>query len=171
MKLTKMLDQDGTKLASDPTNQIILQELVKSEHSISELAIQLNLPILNLWRRIQKLLKSNMIELTRTQKVGNLEKKLYRATATLYTPKQYFIFTPKDPRLREAFEIYSDIQKNMIIKMSAFGDVPKGADPIDFLMFANMQVFADVCGNPKIPKRIDALKEKLANYTPNANKI
>ena len=169
MKLTKMLDQEGTKLSSDPANQIILQELVKSEHSISELAVQLDLPILNLWRRIQKLLKANMIELTRTQKVGNLEKKLYRATATLYTPKQYFTFTPKDPRLKEAFEIYSAIQKNMIIKMSAFGDVPNDADPIDFLMFANMQVFADVCGNPEIPKRIEDLKEKLAKYTGNLN--
>jgi DNA-binding transcriptional ArsR family regulator len=169
MKLTMILDQEGTKIASDPTNQTILQELVKKEHSISELATQINLPALNLWRRIQKLLKANMVELTRIQKVGNLEKKFYRATATLYTPKQYFTLNPKDPRLKEAFEIYSDIQRNMMLKMSSFGEVPKDSDPIDYLMFASMQVFADVCGNSKIPKKIDDLKEKLANYAANTN--
>ena len=93
----KMLDQEGTNLLSGPTNQTILRELVTSERSISELAAQFNLPTLNLWRRMQKLLKANMVELTRTQKVGNLEKKLYRATATWFAPQQYFTFTPKDP--------------------------------------------------------------------------
>jgi hypothetical protein len=60
MKLMKVLDQEGTNLLSDPTNQAILRELVTSERSISELAAQFNLPILNLWRRMQKLLKANM---------------------------------------------------------------------------------------------------------------
>jgi hypothetical protein len=164
MKLMKVLDQEGTNLLSDTTNQTILRELVTSERSVSELAAQLNLPTLKLWRRIQKLLKANMVELTRTQKVGNLEKKLYRATATWFAPQQYFTFTPKDPRLKDAFKIYSEIQKEMMTKMSILGDVPKDDDPVDFSLFASMHVFAEVCGRADTHARIVELRKKLAGF-------
>ena len=41
MKLIKVLDQEGTNLVSDPTNQTILRELVTAEQSVSELAKKL----------------------------------------------------------------------------------------------------------------------------------
>lgn len=164
MKLMKVLDQQGTNLVADPTNQTILRELVTSERSISELAIQLNLPTLNLWRRMQKLLKGNMVELTRTEKVGNLEKKLYRATATWYAPQEFFTFKPKDPNLKEAFEVYQGIQKSLILQMSTFNEIPQDIDPVDFSLFANMQAFADVCGQPQTQTLIADLQSKLSNY-------
>ncbi len=164
MKLVKILDREGVNLASDPTNLALLRELVTAQHSASELAEKLNLPTLNVWRRMQKLQKAKLIEHTATQKVGNLEKKLYRSTAAWFTPQQFFNFTPKDPSLKEAFEIYSGIQNKMMTKAAAYGDIPKDADPGDFSFFVNMLVFADVCGKPEVQAKIVMLREKLAKF-------
>ena len=164
MKLIKVLDQEGSNIVSNPINQTILRELILAENSVSELAEKLQMPTLNVWRRMQKLQKAKMIELTGTQKIGNLEKKLYRSTATYFAPQQYFNFTPKDPNLTEAFEIYNEIQKKMMTKSVTFGDIPKDADPVDYSFFVNMMVFADVCGTPDVQAKILALKEKLAKF-------
>ena len=115
---------------------------------------------------MQKLEKAQLVEKTATQKVGNLEKKFYRTTATWFTPQQYFNFTPKDTSLTEAFEIYTGIQTKMLTKAAAYGDVPKDADPIDFSFFVNMLVFADVCGKPEVQAKIVELKEKLSKFNP-----
>jgi hypothetical protein len=164
MKLVKLLDQEGNTLVSDPTNQIILKNLVSAEHSISELAATLNLPTLKVWRKMQKLAKANLVEVSRTEKVGNIERKLYRATATWYAPQQFFDFKPKDPSLKAAFDIYSDIQKSLMAKISTFGDIPKDTDPIDFSLYANMQAFAQVCGEPSVQTKIAELTQKLDMY-------
>jgi DNA-binding Lrp family transcriptional regulator len=166
MKLMKLLDQEGSHLVSDTTNQIILRELVTAQQAVSDIAKKLDLPTLNVWRRMQKLEKAKLIELTGTQKAGNLEKKLYRSTAAFFTPQQYFNFTPKDASLTEAFEIYNSIQHKMLSKAAAFGDIPKAADPIDYSFFINMLVFADVCGKPEVQAKIVELKEKLAQFNP-----
>ncbi|NLE04037.1 MAG: hypothetical protein GX638_04435 [Crenarchaeota archaeon] len=164
MKLIKLLDQEGTTLVSDAINQNILRILVSSESSVSELSRTLNIPTLKLWRRIQKLLQENLIELTSTQKVGNLEKKLYRATATQYIPYQYFNYQPKDANLKKAYKIYFEIQKQMMSATAAYGDVPKGADPIDYTLFVQMQTFTQLCGDAEIQNKIISLKEKLEKY-------
>ncbi len=164
MKLVKVLDQTGANLVTDPTNQIILKELVYQQQSISDLAAKLNLPILKLWRRIQKLAKANLVEQTGMEKNGNLEKKLYRATATYFAPQQFFNFKPKDPNLKEAFAVYSEIQGSMIAKTSAYNEIPKAADPIDYSIYVNMQVFADVCGRPEVQAKIVELESKLRQF-------
>jgi hypothetical protein len=166
MKLVKLLDKEGNTLVSDPFNQTILKELVNKEQSISELSLKLDIPTLKLWRRIQKLLKADLIELVATEKVGNLEKKLYRSTATWFAPKQYFEYQPKDPNLKTAFEIYSDIQKSLMLEVSSFGDVPKTADPIDYAIYANMQAFAQVCGKPEVQTKITELQTQLKKFKP-----
>jgi hypothetical protein len=164
MKLVKFLDQNGQNLINDATNITILRELVTAEYSPSELAHKLNQPTLNIWRHMQKLEKAQMIELTATQKVGNLEKKRYRSTATYFAPQQYFNFTPKDPALTEAYSIYNSIQGKMMAKAATYGDIPKDADPIDFSLFVNMLVFADVCGEPDVQAKIVELKRKLEKF-------
>ena len=68
---------------------------------------------------MQKLAKANLVEVTRTEKVGNIEKKLYRATATWFGPQQFFNFKPKDQNLTEGFEIYSKIQRELLNKILA----------------------------------------------------
>jgi len=164
MKLISFLDQEGQNLISDPTNLTLLRELVNNDLSVSDLSAKFNLPTLKVWRRMQKLEKAQLIELTRTQKNGNIVKKLYRSTAAYFTPKQYFNFTPKDPNLTEAFAIYNSIQSKMMRKAAAYGDIPKGTDPVDFSFFVNMMVFADVCGEPDVQAKIVELKDKLVRY-------
>lgn len=168
MKLVKLLDRDGSNLVSDPINITILRELVTSEQAVSDIAEKLNLSILNVWRRIQKLQNARLIEHTATKKVGNLEKKFYRSTAAFFTPQQYFNFTPKDTSLKEAFEIYNGIQNKMMAKAAAYGDIPNDADPVDFSFFVNMLVFADVCGRPEVQAKIVELKEKLFRFNQQA---
>jgi DNA-binding Lrp family transcriptional regulator len=164
MKLVKLLDQEGATLVSDVINQNILRILVSSERSVSELSKTLNIPTLKLWRRIQKLRQANLIELTRTQKVGNLEKKLYRATATQYVPYQYFNYQPKDPNLEAAYKIYAEIQKQMMTATAAFGDVPNDTDPIDYTLFVQMQTFTQICGKPEIQTKIANLEQQLTKF-------
>jgi len=171
MKLIKVLDPEGQKLVSEVTNLTLLHELVTAELSVSDLAIKLNISTLNVWRRMQKLEKAKLIELTGTEKVGNIEKKLYRSTAAYFTPQQYFNFTPKDASLTEAFAIYNNIQNKMMAKATAYGDIPKDADPVDFSFFVNMLVFADVCGRPDVQAKIIELKEKLAQFKPKHNVV
>ncbi len=164
MKIVKVLDQEGSTLVSDPFNQAILKELVTQEQSISGLAEKLEMPTLKLWRRIQKLLKAGLIEQVGVEKVGNLEKKLYRSTATWFTPQQFFDFQPKDPSLKAAFEIYTDIQKCLVTVISALGEVPKTVDPVDYALFANMHSFAQVCGKQEIQTKIAQLNQRLEKF-------
>ncbi|XHH10416.1 MAG: winged helix-turn-helix transcriptional regulator [Candidatus Bathyarchaeia archaeon] len=164
MKLVKILDQQGNKLVSDPFNQAILKELVDKQQSTSELAEKLNMPTLKIWRRMQKLLKADLIEIVATQKVGNLEKKLYRSTATWFAPQQYFSYQPKNPNLKDAFELYSDIQKQLMFEVSSFGDVPEKVDPIDYAIYANMQAFAHVCRKPEVQIKIGDLQLQLEKF-------
>ncbi len=164
MKLIKMLDQDNANLVTDVVNQIILRELVNQQQSISELSQKLEIPTLKLWRRIQKLQKAGLVEQTGSEKKNNLEIKLYRSTATYFAPQQFFNFKPKDPDLKAAFEIYSEIQGSMIAKTAAYNDIPKDADPTDYSLYVNMQIFADVCGKPELQTKIEELAKKLSKY-------
>jgi len=164
MKIVKFLDQKGTALVSDPLNQTILKNLVAKELSISELASKMNMPTLKLWRRIQKLAKANLVILTRTEKSGNLEKKMYRATATRYVPQQFFDLKPKDANLKAAFDIYSDIQKDMWAKVSNLGDVPATANPTDYALFASMQSFAEVCTEQATQAKLEELEKELTKF-------
>lgn len=166
MKLLRVLDGPETALASDRLNQMILKELVTSEYSVTELARRLNVSTLRLWRRMQKLLAAGLVELSTTKKSGNIEKKLYRATAANYVSAQVLDYKPKNPRLSEAFEIYSQIQKSMRDLLSGTYEIPKEADPIDFAIYANMRAFAQVCGRPDVQGRISQLEKKLADYKP-----
>jgi hypothetical protein len=164
MKVIKVLDAKSTSLVSDPLNQLILKNLVMTEYSVSELAKEVNVPTLKLWRRMQKLLKAEMVELTRTIKTGNLEKKMYRATATWFAPHQYFNFNPKDQALKAAFEIYSDIQKDLLTAIAPFTEIPKNVDPVDFSLFANMQAFVKVCEKSSTQTKITKLRKELSQY-------
>jgi len=164
MKLIKMLDQQSANLVTDAINQIILKELVNQQQSISDLAGKLDIPTLKLWRRIQKLQKAGLVEQTGAEKKNNLEIKLYRSTATYFAPQQFFNFKPKDPDLKAAFEIYSEIQGTMMAKTAAYNDIPKDADPTDYSIYVNMQIFANVCGKPEIQAKIAELQERLTKY-------
>ena len=166
MKLVKFLDQKGTILVSDPLNQTILKNLVQSEYSITELAQKLNIPTLKLWRRMQKLQKANLVDLSRTEQVGNTQTKHHRPSATrnVPPPQQYLEFKPKNPNLQSAFEIYTAIQREIMTKAAVYGEIPKDANAVDFSFFATMQAFAQIFMEPATRKKLEELAEKISKY-------
>ena len=167
MKLVKILDAKGTVLISDALNQMILQKLVTSQYSITELSRSLNVPVLKLWRRMQQLMKAKLVEVSGMERVGNLEKKLYRAVALRYEIPQHF-FEPKlnDPNIQEAFGVYAKIQNEMMTILSAFDDcMPKEGDPTDFAIYAQMQAFVQIFEKSSTQEKIQVMKLKLSNFT------
>ena len=112
----------------------------------------------------KKLDKANLVEVTRTKKVGNIEKKLYRATATWFGPQQFFNFKPKDQNLTEGFEIYTEIQRKILNNVLAYKEVPKNADPVDFSLYAHMNAFANVWIEPENQAKLLTLKQKLEEF-------
>lgn len=169
MKLIKFLDSKATSLVSEPLNQKILKALVIQEHSVSELSKELDVPALKIWRRMQMLLRADLVELSSTNTVGNIEKKLYRATATRYVPQQFLEFKPKDPNLQEAFEIYSEIQKKIMAQVAGYNNIP-ATYPVDFALYASMQAFAQVCSEQATQAKLAELTSKLSKYENNSPK-
>lgn len=163
MKLIKYLDSKATSLVSESLNQKILKALVIQEQSVSDLSKELDVPTLKIWRRMQMLLRAELVELSRTNTVGNMEQKLYRATATRYVPQQFLEFKPKDPNLQEAFEIYSEIQKKMMAMVAGYNDIP-ATYPADFALYASMQAFAKICSEPATQIKLAELIQKLSKY-------
>ena len=166
MKMVKVLDAEGTILVSDALNQIILQKLVTSPRSITELSRELHIPALKVWRRIQRLMKTKLVEVSGVEKIGNLEKKLYRATALRYDVPQQF-FEPKltDPNIQAAFGQYTKIQDEMITILSTFDNkIPEEGDPTDFAVYAVMQAFVEVFEKSTTQASIQEMKKMLARF-------
>jgi DNA-binding Lrp family transcriptional regulator len=164
MKVLRVLDQSETRLLTDLLNQMILRELVVSERSVTGLAKKLNSSTLKLWRRMQKLESAGLIEVSRVKRSGNIETKLYRATATSYVPGQFLEFKPSDPRLLGAFAVFSEFQRRFAALMTESNEVPEGADPVDYAFYVSMRSFVQVHGEPKAQERISELKRKLAEF-------
>ncbi len=164
MKMLKVLDAKGTVLVTDALNQIILQKLALSQRSITELSREINTPPLKLWRRMQQLLKANLVEVSGAKKIGNLEQKLYRATATRYVPGQFFEFKPNDPNLQAAFAIYVKIQNEMMAILSTFDDIQIDGDPTDFALYANLRAFIQVFEKTNTQANMREIKQILAEY-------
>jgi len=164
MKLLKLLDARSTTLLNDLRNQMILKELVKSEFSVTELAGRLNIPTVTLWKRVQKLLAAGVVEVSAVKRSGNLERKLYRATAARFVPAQLLDFRPKDPRLLEAAEIYSRIQMMSMKLLTERYEIPRDEDPSDYALYASLRAFVEVSRMPELVESIDELDEKLIQY-------
>jgi hypothetical protein len=166
MKMVKILDSQGTILVIDPLNQLILQKLVVSSRSVTELSSELNIPALKIWRRMQRLAKAKLVEVSGVEKVGNLDKKLYRATALRYdVPQQFFAPKPADPNLQAAFQKYAAIQYETIAILSKFdADIPKEGDPTDFAIYAIMQAYLETIEKPSTQISIQEMKQKLTNF-------
>lgn len=166
MKMVKILDSKEIILVSDALNQIVLQKLVTAPYSVAELSRELNIPVLKIWRRMQGLMKAKLVEVSGVEKVGNLEKKFYRATALRYDLAQQF-FEPKlnDPNLRAALGIYAKIQNEMNAALSTFDNcIPKEGDLNDFAIYALMQAFVQVFEKPTTHKSMQEIKQMLANF-------
>lgn len=169
MKLMQVLDTRATALSMDPKNVQILSELLQSEYSVTELARRLNMPTVTLWKRMQKLLAAKMVELSEIRKSGNLEKKMYRAAAANYIPANLLVFKPSDKHLSEAYDIYSQIRMEARQLLTSMNEIPEGANPVDYALYATMRAFVAACGTPDSQRRIAELEKKLAEFMPGAS--
>lgn len=171
MKLAQVLDAHGTSLASDTKNQLILKELVMSERSITELASRLNIPTVTLWKRMQKLLAANMVEVSAVKKSGNLEVKMYRAAAARYLPAELLALRPSDGLLLKAFEVYSKTQNKSMAFLSKMNDIPADGNPVDYGFYVIMRAFVQVCKSPDFQSIVTELDDKLSRYEENHQAI
>ena len=166
--MIKVIGAKELALVSDALNQLILQKLVISNCSVTDLSKEVNVPVLKIWRRIQRLMKAKLVEVSGAEKVGNLEKKLYRATALRYDISPQF-FGPKinDPDLQAVFALYAKIQNDMNTVLATFDSrMPATGDPTDFAIYALMQSFVQVFENTATKQSIHKMKEKLSNFHP-----
>ena len=164
MKLLRMLDGDETVLVSEVKNQLILKELVFSQYSVRELAGRVRMPEVTLWKHLQKLLAAGLVEVSEVKKVGNLEKKLYRAAAANFIPAQFTNPRPKDPRLLEAFETYSQIQQMIMAVQAHNSEIPEGVNPVDYAFYMGLKAFVEVNKDPEFHRRVAELETELSEY-------
>ena len=87
MKTLMILGDKASELLVDGLNQRMVRELVFSEYAIAELSRKLSIPPLKTWRRIRKLVEAKLVEVARVDVIKNLEKKVYRATATNFVSR------------------------------------------------------------------------------------
>jgi len=111
-------------------------------------------------------MKAKLVEVSGVEKVGNLEKKFYRATALKYdVPQQFFEPKPNNPSIKAAFGIYAEIQSEMNAVLSTFDDyIPKEGDPTDFAIYAHMQAFVQVFEKSTTQASIQEMKQMLENF-------
>ncbi|HUI01774.1 MAG TPA: winged helix-turn-helix domain-containing protein [Nitrososphaerales archaeon] len=164
MKVLRLLDAAETRAVFDLLNQAILRKLVLSEQSVTGLADELGTSTLKLWRRMQKLESLGLIEVSRTQRTGNLETKMYRATATHYVPREFVEFKPKDPSLKEAFSAYSGIQGRLNSMVASLNDIPEGVDPVDYSFYASLLSYASLWSEPAMQEKVKELKAALSGF-------
>jgi len=69
------------KLLADETRRKILYLLRVKEMTVSQLATELGITSQAIYHHIKKLLKGNMVEVTREERIGHLIESYYRATA------------------------------------------------------------------------------------------
>lgn len=164
MKTVMVLGDNGSELLLDALNQRIARELVFSEYTVAELSRKLHIPAVKTWRRIQKLVEAKVVEVARIDVMQNLEKKVYRATATMFVPRQFFDLKPSDERLGRAFNTYLEIQRQLMSRMSAFSEIPKGANPIDFSIYASVKTSCQHFLDPELKEKFLRLEREISEF-------
>jgi DNA-binding Lrp family transcriptional regulator len=164
MKTVVVLGDRASELLLDALNQRIVRELVFSEHSVTELSRRLNTSHLKVWRRVQKLVDVKVLEVVRIEVVRNLEKKVYRAAATNFVSKQLLDLKPSDANLGNAFEVYLEIQRRILGRVSSFSDIPVGANPIDFSIYVTVKSFCEVLLDPGTGSKLRRIREEISAF-------
>ncbi len=165
MKRVMILGQIGTSLLSDTLNQRIVRELVLYAYSTTELSRKLRMSPVKVWRRVSKLLEAGILEQSKVDYIGNLEKKIYRASALRYIPVSFLDFEPKNKDLREAYKSYLEIQKESMKDLAASNEIPPSLsmDPIDYGVYAELKTFCRVMLGPKTQAILKRLDRQLAD--------
>jgi len=161
MKLVMVIDEKTSALFSDHVNRAIIRELIFSERSVSGLADIMKMQIVNVWRRVAKMQEAGIIRLSRTERVGNIEKKFYRATAILFVPAQPLNFEPKNENLKQALAIYTGFQMNLYKSMMST-EIPDDADDlVDRAIYKELESFVKLTLNQETRDELEKIRELL----------
>jgi len=161
MKLVMVIDEKTSALFSDHVNRAIIRELIFSERSVSGLADIMKTQIVNVWRRVAKMQEAGIIRLSRTERVGNIEKKFYRATAILFVPAQPLNFEPKNENLKQALAIYTGFQMNLYKSMMST-EIPDDADDlVDRAIYKELESFVKLTLNQETRDELEKIRELL----------
>ena len=99
------------------------------------------------------------------ERMGNLEKKVYRATALKYLPQQLLDFEPKSKPLREACKTYAEIQKQSMKDTAVSNEIPlqlAEIDPVDYGVYLDLKGFYRIMLDPRTIARMQRLEKQLA---------
>ncbi|MDG7002044.1 MAG: winged helix-turn-helix transcriptional regulator [Nitrososphaerota archaeon] len=164
MKRLMILDQNGSLLLSDVLNQRIVRQLVLSPYSSTELSRKLGVPAVKMWRRIAKLLEAKIVEPYEVEHVGNLEKKIYRATALRYIPLEFLNFEPKSKELKDAYKLYLEITNESLKRTLSSNEIPQSMsfDVVDYGVYTDLKNFCHVMLDPKTQSTLRRLDKQLA---------
>ena len=160
MKRLHALEEGNGGLLDDPLNTRIIGELVSAGRSVAELSRKFDVPMVKTWRRVAKLTKAGIVEQTGSKRIRNLESKVYRARAARYVTKKPRSLS-KGRAVREAYELDSNIQKDIASALSRFEQVPQGVDTVDFATFTDMHAFCHVLLRPDTTKKLVELRGTL----------
>jgi len=156
------------QLFYDKINLEIIKTLIRSEMSVTALSQKFNIPLATMWRKIKKLEKEGLIEVTKKEKIRNLEVKYYRASAVYYIEKNPIQFEPRDPMLAKAIQLYRMLSQKVIELENQKNEIPKGVDPIDYSialdLYANINIMLDD-DNRNLLKTIESIAENFINNT------
>ena len=116
------------------------------------------------WRRITKLLEAKIVEQCEVKLVGNMEKKIYRATALRYFPAEYLNFEPKNKELKDAYKLYSEITNESLKRTLSANEIPGSMafDVVDYGVYTDLRNFCRAMLDPKIQSVLKRLENKLS---------
>jgi sugar-specific transcriptional regulator TrmB len=158
-----ILNEDQAKLILDNINFKILELLVSKELNATSLSEKLKVPLPTIWRRLSKLEKYGLIEVTKIERKRNFKTKYYRAKALYYALPLNIPLHPKDPLARKVLEFLSSLKKIMDDKYKKYNEIPKGIDPVDYAVildaFVTFSTFLE--NEEEIRKILDEVKQRL----------
>ena len=96
--------------------------------------------------------------------IGNLEKKIYQATALRYIPAEYLNFEPKNKELRDAYKLYSELTNESLKRTLSSNEIPKSmaSDAVDYGVYTDLKDFCHAMLDPKTQSALKRLENKLS---------
>jgi DNA-binding Lrp family transcriptional regulator len=126
-----------------------VRELVFSECAIAELSRKLSMPPLKIWRRIQKLVEAKIVESQGSRMRNTREEGLSREGHQL-RPRTVSRPKTNNERLGKAFKTFLEVQRELMNRLSAFSDIPKGENPTDYAICASAKSFCQLFLDPDL---------------------
>jgi len=164
MKRVLVLDEKGSRLLYDPFNLKILRILIQSEMSATELSRKLGIPVVKAWRRLARMEKQGIVELRRVVKVGNLEKRIYGASALRYIPAEILSIFTSDPDLKKAYLLFLEIQRKLLERQNTV-EMSAKKNLLDFYICSDLLGFVETMQSEETLKKLKEVRYYLEEYS------